>query len=137
MIQEKSCGAVIYAQRQGRTVFLVETMQQGHVSLCKGHVEGGETEHETARREIREETGLEVRFRDGFREVIAYSPYTGCMKDVVFFLARAESLDVTPQLCEVTRLRWLPEEEALRALTHASDRQVLQKAAALLREQGL
>lgn len=133
MRYEKSCGAVIYAVRQGRPVFLLETMRQGHVSLCKGHVEGNETERETARREIREETGLEVRFWDGFRECIAYSPYDGCIKEVVFFLACAEGTQTTPQECEVAGIEWLPEEAALRALTHASDRQVLRRAAAFLK----
>lgn len=39
-------------------VFLIEKMAKGHQSLCKGHVEGNETEHETASREILEETKL-------------------------------------------------------------------------------
>ena len=58
MIHEKSCGAAVCRMQDGKRLYLIETMVQGHVSLCKGHVEGSETEHETARREILEETGL-------------------------------------------------------------------------------
>ncbi len=97
MIYEKSCGAVIYAEKDGRRLYLIELMQKGHRSICKGHVENDESERQTAEREILEETGLTVRFLDGFRETIEYSPYDGCMKTVVFFLAKADNTDVTVQ----------------------------------------
>lgn len=133
MIYEKSCGAVVFTKASGGVLYLIETMQKGHISICKGHVEPGETdEHDTARREIREETGLAVRFLDGFRETIRYSPYEGCEKDVVFFLAEAENAVVTPQESEVAELRWLPLSEALDALTFASDRSILRAAARVL-----
>ncbi len=133
MIREKSCGAVIYTIRDGRRLYLVELMQKGHRSICKGHVEKNETEHQTAAREIMEETGLTVAFIDGFRETIEYSPYQGCMKTVVFFLARAQGSDVTAQEEEVREIEWLPYREALAALTFDSDRQTVQKAEAFLK----
>ncbi len=36
MIYEKSCGAVIYVEDGGRRLYLVELMQKGHCSICKG-----------------------------------------------------------------------------------------------------
>ena len=84
MNYEKSCGAVIYTVVNGKRLYLVEIMQKGHTSFCKGHVEGTESEHQTAAREIREETGLEVKFVEGFRQTIEYSPYRDCSKTVVF-----------------------------------------------------
>ena len=129
MKQEKSCGAVIFREdEQNRRFYLILKSTQGHTTLCKGHVEGNETEHETAKREIREETGLKVDFIDGFREVITYSPRPGHTKDVVFFLARAREGGITCQPEEVADARFLPFEAALDALTHASDRDILQKA---------
>ena len=50
MIHEKSCGAVIYTVSNGERFYLIERMQKGHTSICKGHMEGEETEHETAAR---------------------------------------------------------------------------------------
>lgn len=128
MIYEKSCGAVIYTQLDGNRLYLVELMQKGHCSICKGHVEGDESELQTAAREILEETGLSVKFKDGFRECVEYSPYANCKKTVVFFLARAGSMDVTAQKEEVKEIYWLPFEEAMAALTFDSDKEILQKA---------
>lgn len=53
--------------RNGTLYFLVEHMIQGHTSIPKGHVEGDETEEETAVREIREETGLKVKLDTAFQ----------------------------------------------------------------------
>lgn len=136
MIHEKSCGAVVFFPVGTARLYLVEQMRKGHFSMCKGHVERGETEHETAAREIREETALVVRFLDGFRETEEYSPYPDCMKEVVFFLAQADSTRVRPQPEEVRELYWLPLDLALRLLTYDSDRDVLRRADAFLQRFG-
>lgn len=130
--KEKSCGAVVFRREKDGLVFLIETMALGHISLPKGHVEAGETEEETARREIWEETGLRVRIDTRFRRTIRYSPRPGVEKDVVFFTAEAEEGDITPQPEEVRRAEFLPMEEALGILTYASDREVLRAAVAYL-----
>ena len=132
MKREKSCGAVIFREENTQRYYLILTSTLGHTTLCKGHVEGAETEHETAVREIMEETGLTVDFIDGFREVITYSPKPGVAKDVVFFLARLSGGKLTCQPEEVAEVRFLPFEQALESLTHQSDRDVLQKARAFL-----
>ncbi len=133
--KEKSCGAVVYRREKGERLFLIETMIQGHVSLPKGHVEPGETEEETARREIFEETGLRARVDTAFRRTIRYSPRPGVEKDVVFFTAEAQAGDIIPQPEELRKAEFLPLEEALRALTFASDREVLRAAGEYLRQQ--
>ena len=132
LIPEKSCGAVIFTERGGERLFLLERMVKGHISLCKGHVEPGESERETAAREILEETALSVTFLDGFRETSVYSPYPGCEKTVVFFLARAERTETAAQPDEVREILWLPEEAACETLTYESDREILRAAARFL-----
>lgn len=128
MIHEKSCGAVVFTVSNKNILFLIEKMKVGHFSLCKGHVEHGETEHETAAREIMEETSLTVDFVDGFRQTIEYSPRPGCTKEVVFYLARSDSTDTVPQECEVSEIFWLDYDSAMNTLTHDSDRGVLSAA---------
>ncbi len=137
MRQEKSCGAAIYIARERETLWLVERMRQGHTSLCKGHVEAGETEHDTAVREIREETALAVEFQDGFRERIEYSPGPGVTKEVIFFLARARGADTSAQPEEVSSIEWLPFDDALAALTYPDDKRILTAARAFLDSRGL
>lgn len=135
MIREKSCGAVIYVNQNGELRFLIERMQKGHVSLCKGHVEAGETEHETARREISEETALSVDFVEGFRESISYSPYPDCEKEVIFFLAQARGTKTEAQEAEVAEIYWLGFEQAKAALSFPSDKKVLEKAYDFIRNE--
>lgn len=129
---EKSCGAVVYKIEEGMLLFLVEHMVQGHTSIPKGHVEGNETEEETASREIREETGLEVKLDTVFRYDIYYSPEEGVRKQVIFFTAEVISGDMRNQECEVTSLEWLPYDKAIEAVTYDTDKDVLSHAAVYL-----
>lgn len=130
MKKEKSCGAIVYKVEEGGILFLVERMTLGHTSLPKGHVEGEETEEETALREIREETSLEVTIDPSFRKVITYSPYPGILKDVVFFLARCDEdkppIDRHDE--EVKESLWLPYRQAVDALTYQDDKDLLEEA---------
>ena len=138
MKHEKSCGAVVYTIEDGRLLFLAEHMRLGHISIPKGHVEGNETEEETARREIKEETNLDVRMDTAFRQEVSYSPAAGIMKQVVFFAAEAVSREMKNQECEVSGLEWLSADEAIRAMTYDTDKEVLARAVEYLgRKHGL
>lgn len=129
---EKSCGAVLFREENSCRTYLIIRSVNGHSTLCKGHVENQETEHETAVREIREETALSVDFVENFRKVITYSPKPDCMKDVVFFLARVTGGTLTCQPEEVAEAWFLSYDEAMERLTHQSDRSVLQEAECFL-----
>ena len=130
MTKEKSCGAVVYRKHNGFIEFLVQIMSAGHISLPKGHVEEGETEIETALREIKEETSLDVIIDSSFREVVTYSPFPNVIKDVVFFIAESKENVVPIDLHdnEVRESRFLPFEEAYNFLTYETDKNVLKKA---------
>ena len=58
MTKEKSCGGIIYKQENEVYKFLRIKPILGHWGFSKCHVEDGETEVETAIREIKEETGF-------------------------------------------------------------------------------
>ncbi|MFH1400326.1 MAG: NUDIX domain-containing protein [Nanoarchaeota archaeon] len=132
----KSCGAVIF-RRNGVTEFLVIKAKEaggGHWDFPKGHVEEGESERQTAEREIYEEVGLKVRFIDPFRTSIQYvSHVDGVQKTVVFFLAEAVTKDVKYIFDEVDDHIWLPFDEALVRLTHENAKRVLRDAQVFLR----
>lgn len=123
-MDEKSCGAVVYFEDR----FLIVKSRLGHWDLPKGHVEKGESEDETAIREVLEETGLHIVVISGFRDIIKYMPAPGDRKEVVFFLGKARSDKVTMQKSELAGFKWLCFEDALKTLTYDNARMVLEKA---------
>lgn len=130
MINEKSCGAVIFSMEEGiRKYFLIFNKKgnaKGHWGFPKGHVESCENEYETAAREILEETGLYVVFYGDERIVSHYSPKPGVEKDVVYFLATPRNYQtVTIQKEEAADYRWCTFSEAMKLLTF--DGKILQK----------
>ena len=126
--KEKSCGAVVYKQIGKEYFFLIEKMNLGHYSLPKGHVENGETEIQTAKREILEETNLSLSIDENFRKVITYSPFPNIIKDVVFFIAKIESGIIKNQEIEVSNIYLLSFDKAYKLLTFKSDKKVLLEA---------
>lgn len=131
MKHEKSCGAVVVRNAPEPEYLLVRHLD-GHWGFPKGHVEAGETEKETAKREIREETGLETEMDPRFRVVDTYSPKPGVSKDVVFFLGRPVSGTLRPQPEEIAEIRWCALREARVLLTFDSSRNILDEAAGFL-----
>ncbi len=135
MEQEKSCGAVIFRKHHGNTeLLLIKHTNGGHWSFPKGHVEPGETEAETARREIREETGLEVQIDTSFREVVSYSPRKDTIKNVVYFLAWVKSQELRPQPEEVSQVKWVEISLAPKWLNYDNDRQLVNRVKAMIKK---
>lgn len=132
MAEEKSCGAVVWRAADGGREYLLARHNAGHWSFPKGHVEGRETEAETAGREIREETGLLADIDTGFRRVVTYSPSPGIIKDVVFFTATPAGGAERRQEEEIAQLSWFSFRDACSQVTFASDREVLLAAEAYL-----
>lgn len=125
---EKSCGAVIYKIENNKIYFLLIKQKMGHYSFPKGHVENNETEEQTALREIKEETYLDVKLDNNFREVVSYSPSYMVLKDVVYFIATPLSRKLIPQLEEVASISWCTYDEALNLFTHTDNINILNKA---------
>ncbi len=125
---EKSCGAVIYTYKEGRRLYLIEHTASGHTSIPKGHVEGTETEVQTALREIKEETNLEVELDAAFRFCTHYLTRKGIEKNVVFFTAVPKTWELIPQPGEVDSLEWLSYEQALRSLEYPAHIEALMRA---------
>ncbi len=128
MEREKSCGAVIYRDTGNGPELLLIKQVQGHWCFPKGHVEAGETELETAEREILEETGLHVRFIDGFRHELSYSPSPGIDKDVIYFLAEYSGGNPEVQQEEVAVMEWVNIDRVPERITYDNDRELAFKA---------
>lgn len=127
--QEKSCGAVVFHQTGNQIEYLLLRHRNGnHWGFPKGHVEAGETENETALREIYEEAGLRVRLLDGFRQTVEYAPYENSWKQVVYFVGEAKEPKFVCQREEVQECRWVGYEIGLDLLSHENSKGILQAA---------
>ncbi len=129
MQYEKSCGALVLRKFHGNMEILLIKHNNGeHWSFPKGHVEEGETEIETALREVKEETDIDIIIDPTFREIVTYSPKRDTMKDVVYFLAKAKNFDFKRQVEEIAQIRWVSLEIVHTFLTYDNDKQLVNKA---------
>ena len=128
MKKEKSCGAVIYKYFNNELYILVLKHNKGHWSFSKGHMEDYESEEETALREVKEETNLDIILNTNYRYCISYSPREGVIKDVVFFLGKPKNDEIKAQITEIMDIRWLKYQEAYDILTYNGDKEILNKA---------
>jgi len=128
---EKSCGALVIRHDAGQNedyILMIRHRPGGYRSFPKGHVEAGETERETAVREVLEETSVHITILPDFRHVVCYTPAPGVEKEVVYFLAATEQIDIRPRHGEIAQVEWVPLERAERCLTHDNDKRVLKAA---------
>lgn len=101
---------------------------KGHWCFSKGHTKDGETEEETALREIREETGLVVELDTNFRYVMQYEPASNIDKTVIYFIAYKKGGKERIQRSELLDMKWVKPVVALGCLTYESDADLLVKA---------
>ena len=138
MIFEKSCGFVVYRESEGVREYLLVSALNGKYGFPKGHVERGETEHETAVRELKEETNLEVRAIDGFRRQIEYRlpQKRDTMKRCVYFLGEYTEGELIRQEEEILDAVFVSFEQAIAMIPYANARAVLQEADEFLNATG-
>jgi 8-oxo-dGTP pyrophosphatase MutT (NUDIX family) len=138
MIHETSAGIILFRQLTGNREYLLLHYPGGHFDFAKGHVEAEESEHETAFRELQEETGIrKIIWIEGFRHKIHYNYHHGpdqMSKDVIFFLARTTQKKVKLSH-EHKGYLWLPYEEAEQQITFQTAKELLKKAEDFLKRQ--
>lgn len=143
MPREKSAGAIIYRKEDGKTYFLLLHYPSGHWEFPKGHIEQAESEEETVKREIEEETGInDIRIIPGFKKYIKYffrqykenvsekdrragkTPWV--FKLVVFFIAETaqKEIKISP---EHKGFLWLPIKEAIKKTTFVNSKKLLRE----------
>lgn len=135
---EHSAGAVIFRKNEGKIYYLLlqypsisHRAEKEYWDFPKGHLEPGETEGKTVKREVEEETGIkDVKFISSFRETIKYFfKWAGktIFKTVAFYLLESETKEVKISR-EHTKYLWLSYEEALGKLTFKNAKEILKKA---------
>ena len=139
MKTEYSCGAVVFTRSMGTPLYVIVQSREGYYGFPKGHMEGNETEAETALREIKEETGLSVTLLPGFRtedeHLIPFTHKEPVMKHIVYFLAKYKDQSPKPQEEEISAIRLMPYEEAMAAFQFESSRRILTEARRFLQQE--
>src|SRR3989344_6786653 len=144
MPREKSAGAIIFRKESGNIYYLLLHYHSGHWEFPKGHIEGKETEEETVKREIVEETGIDnIKIIPGFKKYIKYffrqykenvseadrrkgkTPWV--FKLVVFFVAETKIKEVKVSK-EHLGFVWLPINEAIKKTTFKNSKKLLKEA---------
>ncbi len=135
MISEKSAGAVVFRKDGETRLYLLLHYTNGHWDFPKGNIEQGESEEQTTKREIEEESGIkDIVFVDGFKEKIKYfyrRDGQQVSKEVIYFLAETKTQDVKISW-EHKGFEWLPFKEALEKTTFNNSKSVLKKAEEIL-----
>lgn len=135
---ERSAGAVIYKKEKNKIYYLLlhypgvsHRANKDYWDFPKGHIEKGENEIDTVKREIKEETGLDdIKIIEGFKEKIKYFfRWQGkkILKFVSFYLVKTQEKDIKISF-EHTGFAWLPYEKALERLTFDNAKEILKKA---------
>ena len=105
----KSCGVLVYRDVDSVREYLLVLQSGGSWSIPKGHMEAGETEKETALRELFEETGLTTAPDAGKRAVTEYPLSPFGRKQLVIFTGKAEG-DLKLRAGEINAFKWVNAE---------------------------
>ena len=133
----KAAGAICYIKEGRKTLFLLlRSAKTSEWGPPKGHAQSGETEIETAVREIYEESGIRrASFTPGFREVLQYQvEKKGKVraKEVILFLVKLNN-DTVELSSEHTEAHFATLDEVEVLVPHEDLREVFRKAQAFLK----
>ena len=121
--KEKSCGCIII--ENGKVLLIQQT--KGHWGFPKGHIEVGETDIETAIREVKEETNLDVEVNENKRYTMEYVTDKGTLKQVVLFSASKIGGNEKYQESEIKSMKWMTYEDAVKMITYDNTRELFKK----------
>lgn len=150
VVWEVSVGSVLFRiMPDGTREYLILQYPSGHFDFPKGHMEAGETEEDTLRRETEEETGIQdldvypervsIRYfyearGNEYERRIREKRGTWIFKVVHFYPARAsETAEVAISHEHIGSL-WLPFERAIEKVTFVNAKRVLQSTEDYLRK---
>jgi 8-oxo-dGTP pyrophosphatase MutT (NUDIX family) len=130
-VRDVSSGGVITrVEGSSLELVLVGRARPERWSIPKGTPIPGETLEETAIREVREETGLNVRILEPIGDITYWFSTRGVRhhKTVYFYLLEALGGNVEDHDWENDFVEWLSENEALRRMSFASEVNIVERA---------
>lgn len=113
-MREKSCGTIIIDNNK----VLIIKQKQGFYGFAKGHMEENETEIETAIRETKEETNLDVLIYETKRYSVNYKVNNKINKEVIYYLAKPITKNIKKQESEINEILWVDIDKVIDILTY-------------------
>jgi 8-oxo-dGTP pyrophosphatase MutT (NUDIX family) len=142
-VAETSAGGLVVRQHgtgPAQVALIGRRTRQGRLEwvLPKGHLEPGEAEVDAAVREVQEETGIRGQVVEPLGTIDYWFVLDGrrIHKTVHHFLLTAVDGELSRADVEVDEVEWVPLDDAPLRLTHADERSLAQRAAAMLAERG-
>jgi bis(5'-nucleosidyl)-tetraphosphatase len=134
---EKSCGVITVLSGEGDSKFLLLKQSDGSWTYPKGHVEAGETQEETALRELQEETGItKIKLLDFpiIREEYEINFTEPALKINEYFIGLVKDTIVTIQVEEIEAYAWVSFDEAMERFEYEERKESLSQAQKYLEE---
>jgi 8-oxo-dGTP pyrophosphatase MutT (NUDIX family) len=137
--KESSAGGVVYRRdrEEIEVVLASRRTRRGDLAwgLAKGGIEEGETVEAAALREVEEETGYRAEIEADLGDTKYFYVWedTRIRKTVHFFLMRHTGGDPENRDDEMEEIRWFPLDRALKRAAYKGEREMLARAADLLR----
>ena len=120
MNYEICCGSVVFNDNK----VLIIKHKYGHISFPKGHVEGNETEEETAIREVKEETGIDIEITSNKKYYVQYENDNNSIEKVTYFIGKMIGGKLNPQLSEISSCYFEDENKVGDLITYDNDREM-------------
>ena len=134
-LYERSCGAVVFHEIGGVVRYLlIKNKRSAHWSFPKGHVEKGESDEQAAKREVKEETGIDIKIIDGFKAKSEYSIQRKIEKVVYIYAATCDNPKTSIQEEEIEDYLWLDFSKAMKNLRFENDKSILHRVNEFLKK---
>ncbi len=141
MEKEVSAGAIVFYVEKNKPLFLLlyKKPRKGYKEIYefpKGNIEENEDPIVTTKREIKEETGLDINIIKGFKERISWvyrREGKSVYKEMICYLAESKTKNVKISK-EHDAFEWLDFEEAIKKLKFKNQKELLNKAMNFLKE---
>lgn len=138
--QDISCGVIPLKRKEAQWFVFIILREKGFWEFPKGHPEAGESPQQTAARELKEETGLDVnKWLSSSSFEIDYEfkrEGNTITKKVMYFLGEVKGAEHLNPL-EVIEAKWVKVEEAFDHLTFENSRTLCHQVIEFLRNRNL